>query len=416
MREFKTTLVDRRRFEARQEALVGTARCISYNLPDVRRAVSQCVEELPDLQELLASAGTVLLKPNLVSARRGPDACVNTHPHVVQAIAELLIQEFRCETAIGDSCGTLTDGSTARAIAVSGMDEVAKAVGASIYNVDAQPRDTVHFEQGRIYHDIPLPSNLDQFDLIISVPKMKTHHLTYITGAVKNMLGLVPGGAKKKAHLMAPRPREFAALLCDLYMLVRPGAAFIDGIVSMQGRGPSNGDPRHTELIAASCDPVALDTFCAQVMGFEPRRIPLLAQCQARGAGISAPASITVRGEPAEAFAPRGFAKPPTYADGLLLRIIPRWLFRWVFGALVARYATIDQEKCKRCGECALNCPSHAISRDSVTGCYRVNRDECISCYCCDEVCPHDAISIQPGLLKRILRGILRRQARRADV
>lgn len=403
MTEFKTTLIDRRRFEPKREATVGTARCIAYNIKEVRKAVGRCVAELPDMQELFTSARHVLLKPNLLSSHRGPDDHVNTHPAFVQAIAELLVHDFGCDVAIGDSCGTLTEGSTAKAIRKSGMGAVAKNVGASIYNVDTQPRHVVHFDQARVYNDIPLPSNLSSFDLIVSLPKMKTHSLTYITVAVKNLLGLVPGAAKKQAHLMAPRPPEFASLLCDLYALVQPGAAFVDGVMAMEGRGPSNGTPRHVELVAASCDPVALDSFCAQVMGFDPLSIPLLAQCAERGLGTAAPSQITVRGEPASAFALEDFAKPPTYASTVALGFVPRWLLRTVLGAFASRHARINQQACTRCGECARNCPSHAISQRTSSGPYFVDRHRCISCYCCEEVCPSNAVSVQGTLVRRLL-------------
>ncbi|KPK65096.1 MAG: hypothetical protein AMK73_03955, partial [Planctomycetes bacterium SM23_32] len=114
-------------------------------------------------------------------------------------------------------------------------------------------------------------------------------------------------------------------------------------------------------------------------------------------------ASIVVRGEPASAFAPQDFARPPAYASGLLLRMVPRWFFRGTFGALVTRRAVIDQARCRVCGECARNCPSGAIGLDEAAGRYRVAPRKCIACYCCTEVCPHDAITLRPTWIKRML-------------
>ncbi len=407
-------MVDVRRRRPDAVATVGTARCISYNMSRVRQAVWRCVGALPDLQERLREAGRVLLKPNLLSSTRDPEAHVNTHPALVQALAEMLTAEFGCEVAIGDSCGTLSDGSTARALQVSGMERAARAAGAELYNVDAQPRHVVGFEAGEVWREIALPRNLDQFDLIVSMAKLKTHSLTFMTGAVKNVFGLVPGAAKKEAHLLAPRPEDFATLLSDLYALIRPGAAFMDGVMAMEGRGPANGSLRHLELLAASCDSVALDAFCAQVMGFEPERVPLLARCHERGLGIGRPADIVVRGEPAAAFAPGDFAHPAAYANALALRVLPRWMFRGAFDALTSRRAVIDQDACVRCGECARNCPSGAISHDDAAGRYVVDRRLCIACCCCAEVCPHDAVHIQGSWLRRALAGVTgrRRDAR----
>jgi uncharacterized protein (DUF362 family)/Pyruvate/2-oxoacid:ferredoxin oxidoreductase delta subunit len=359
------------------------------------------------MQELFRSVHSVLLKPNLLSSTRDPEAHINTHPAVVQALAELLKGEFNCEVAVGDSTGSLGEGSTAKAIENSQMDRAAQAAGATIYNVDTQPRHVVSFAAGRIFKDIPLPRNLDQFDLIVSVSKLKTHTLTYVTGPVKNMFGLVPGAGKKQAHLLAPRLDEFSTALCDLYALVHPRAAFVDGVIGMEGRGPASGALRHVELIAASCDPVALDSFCTKVMGFDPLTIPLLAQCQERNLGVAAPGSIVVRGEPASAFAPKNFAKPPAYAQTAIMQMMPRWLFRGALRTVSANYASIDQGRCRRCGECARNCPSQAIAFDDRTRRYSVNRRKCIACHCCTEVCPSDAVRMRSSWLRRLtsLRG-----------
>ena len=398
-----STLGDSRLFEAGREVTVGTSRCLAYNLNRVQSAVRRCVAALPDMQERFREARKVLLKPNLLSSSRGPEAHVNTHPAVVQAIAEHLINDFGCEVAIGDSCGTVAEGSTAKAIQLSGMDAVAEKVGATIYNVDAQPRHEVAFPEGEVFKRIPLPANLDQFDLIVSVAKLKTHGLTYVTGPVKNLFGLVPGAEKKHAHLMAPQPQKFAALICDLYQMIRPGAAFIDGVMAMEGAGPANGALRHVEMIAASCDPVALDAFGAQVMGFDPMTVPLLAKCQERGLGTADPAGFLVRGEPASAFAPGDFAKPSAYSRPLLPRLIPSWLFRGAFDAMATRHAVIDPETCIRCGQCEENCPSHAISQGEESGPFVVDPKKCIACYCCTEVCPVDAVAMKSTRLKRFL-------------
>jgi len=402
MPDAKSTMMDMHRSGAPSSATVGTARCLSYNLGSVRKAIRLCVEELPDMQEVFRGAHSVLLKPNLLSSTRDPEAHINTHPAVVQALAELLKEEFNCEVAIGDSTGSLGEGSTARAIENSQMDRAAQAAGATIYNVDTQPRHVLRFPAGRIFKDIPLPSNLDQFDLIVSVSKLKTHTLTYVTGPVKNMFGLVPGAGKKQAHLLAPRLEEFSTVLCDLYALLHPRAAFVDGVIGMEGRGPASGALRHVELIAASCDPVALDSFCAKVMGFDPLSIPLLAQCHERNLGVAAPGGIVVRGEPVSAFAPKNFAKPPTDGQAAITRVLPRWLFRGVLKAISSRYADIDQGRCRRCGECARNCPSQAIAFDERTRRYSVNRRRCIACHCCTEVCPSDAVRMQSAWLRRL--------------
>jgi uncharacterized protein (DUF362 family)/Pyruvate/2-oxoacid:ferredoxin oxidoreductase delta subunit len=378
---------------------VSTARCADYDLAAVRRAVRACVEALPGLQERFDAAGNVLVKPNLLSAYSEPERHVNTHPAVVRAVAELLIGDFGCAISIGDSCGSLGRSTTAEAIRKAQIDRIAEELGAGVYNVDRQPRHVVRPEGAEVFREIPLPTTLDEFDLVVSVAKLKTHQLTTVTGPVKNIFGLVPGAGKKRAHSLAPRVHEFARLICDLYAHVAPGAAFVDGIVGMDGRGPAHGGLREVQLIGASADPVALDSFCAQVMGFDPLQIPLLAECARRGLGAVPPRDIEVIGEPAEAFALPDFAKPTSQTGALILRLVPRWLFGSAFSALVTKRAHIDQKVCIRCGECERNCPSQAISR--VSGQFRVDRRKCISCFCCGEVCPADAISLRGTWVRR---------------
>ena len=390
------------------QSQVATAQADSYSPTVVRGAVGACIDRLPGLQEVLRSAGRVLLKPNLLSSRRGPESHINTHPSVVQALAEILRSDFGCHVTIGDSCGSFSAASTANAIRNSRMDEAAEKAGAEIYNVDAQPRRVVACDDAEVFWEILLPANLSEFDLILSIPKLKTHQLTYITCAVKNLFGLMPGAAKKQAHMLAPRPDEFAALLCDLFGLVRPQAAFVDGIVGMEGNGPNNGKLRHAGMVAASADCVALDSVCAQVMGMDPLRVPLLAQCEQRKLGTADPGLITVLGDPPAAFAPPNFKKPPAYASRLLLQSIPRRTVRALLGATSTVHARIDQSTCQRCGECARNCPSGAITLNPRTKRYNVNSRKCISCYCCDEVCPFDSIRMQPTHFRRILDGARR--------
>ena len=382
---------------------VSTARCSDYNLRRVRSAVGECVSALPKLCTKLEEADRVLLKPNLLSTRSGPDEPVNTHPSMVQAAAEIVGQEFGCSVAIGDSCGSLSESSTNRAIENSGMEAVAGRTGADLYNVDQQPRETVAFPEGRIYREIPVPSNLDQFDLIISLAKLKTHHLTTITCAVKNLLGLVPGAGKKEAHLLAPRCDEFAALLCDLFAFLQPDAGLVDGIVGMEGAGPNNGDARPMEFLAASCDLFALDSVCARTMGLDPHAIGTLADGSSRGLGTIGPKEITIVGQPMESLVQPDFKVPPSATNSFLLRLCPRWLFRGVFDSMTSLYATIDQDACIRCGECARNCPSHAIEMNESTERYGVDPQKCICCYCCDEVCPADAIRMKRRFLGKVV-------------
>jgi len=381
---------------------VCTQDCTSYDLRTVRRAVSRTLRGLPSARETLLGADMILLKPNLLSSSATPEEAVNTHPTVVRAVAEIAASDCGCRVAIGDSCGSLTPSSTADAIQNSRMDEVAREVGAELYNVDTQPRRELDFK-GHVLRRGEVPSNLDKFDAVVSMPKLKTHHLTYLTLAVKNLLGLLPGAWKKRAHLMAPTGGEMAELLADIYEYIRPEICLVDGVVGMEGNGPNNGCPRSMEYIGASPDGVALDSVTARIMGMKPSEVPLLQACARRGLGETEIDRIEVTGDGIDTFRREDFRKPPAYRNSLVLRLLPRSVFHFVFEQASTVYASIDEEACRRCGECARNCPSGAIERSPDGHGYHVERSRCISCYCCDEVCPYDAIRMVGTPLRRAL-------------
>lgn len=385
------------------KSTVALTGCNDYGLPLVRKAVADCVDRLPDLQEKCTNADTVLVKPNLLSSREPPEKHVNTHPSVARALCETLTGDFGCRVFIGDSCGSLSPSSTERAISNSRIDAVARATDAEIYNVDSQPRQSVPAAHGRVLSEVMIPSNLQDFDLIISLPKLKTHQLTYITCAVKNLLGLVPGAGKKQAHILAPRGTKFASLLCDLFALIQPGVALVDGVVGMEGAGPNNGTLREMGVIGASTDCSALDSVMARIMNMEPTRIPLLREAAERDLGTVDADSIEVIGAPMARFAAPDFKKPAAYANDLMLRLLPTSAARTVLEGFSRVHASIDQERCRRCGECARNCPSGAINYLDEREQYRVNPDDCISCFCCDEVCPFDAIIMKKPPFRRAI-------------
>jgi uncharacterized protein (DUF362 family)/Pyruvate/2-oxoacid:ferredoxin oxidoreductase delta subunit len=328
----------------------------------------------------------VLLKPNLLSTA-GIEKAVTTHPAVVQAVAELA-QEAGGTVFIGDSpAGPVELG--AEAWRTSGMAEVASAVGAAL----APFSEVVWKRLGGLDYFITRP--VLEADLVINLPKLKTHNFARYTGAVKNLFGVIPGGRKRELHLRAPGIADFSRTLVDVLELVQPSLTIMDGIIGQEGEGPgTRGTPRRYDCLAASTDPVALDSVLSTAMGFRPGQVLHLAQAASRQLGTSDPEAIQIMG------------------DGAALRFgrvkLPatHWYFRapsWIT-ASVSRSARlrpdIEDLRCAGCGQCAMVCPRDAITPGQPPS---FDLEACVGCMCCAEICPQGAIRARENWLARLI-------------
>jgi ferredoxin len=228
-------------------------------------------------------------------------------------------------------------------------------------------------------------------DVIINVPKMKTHVLTLYTGAIKNMFGAVPGLGKARLHSVAPQPVPFSRHIVDVYSLVRPTLHVMDAVVAMEGDGPSGGSPRKVGAILAGTDGVALDAVASRMMGYPEGRVAMLGQAESRGLGTANAQAIRTVGDDPAAFDLSGFALPGTRA----YHFIPPF----VVGALrplIWAYPEMSREwGCKgdACALCVRSCPVEAITMTEAGPV--VDRKKCVECLCCHEVCPEHAVRVR---------------------
>jgi len=141
-----------------------------------------------------------------------------------------------------------------------------------------------------VLKDIYIPEILTRTE-VITIPLMKTHNKTTISGAVKNQWGCLQT-LRHSFHLV------LSQALVDVNAIVRPRFAVMDGTIALEGNGPKAGRPKEMGLVLASGDLVALDVVAAQVMGFDPDRIEHLQLCARHGLGVADHKNIIVVGEP----------------------------------------------------------------------------------------------------------------------
>lgn len=376
---------------------VALIRCETYEPRAVEAAVARGLELLGGIGQFVRPGESLLLKPNLLAADP-PEKCVTTHPAVFRAAARLF-QAAGARVSYGDSPGSGLVAFTARK---AGLESAARELGVPL--ADFTTPVAVSFPEGRQNKKFLLAQAAARHvGAIINLPKLKTHGLMRMTGAVKNLFGCIPGVLKAEFHVKLPDAFRFARMLVDLNLLLAPRLHIMDGIRAMDGNGPRSGDPVALNVLLLSADGVALDATAARLLGVDPNLTPTAALGLEQGLGTWQENEIEVVGEPRGSFMPRRFRivkipVPQKEPSGLVKR-----LKQWVVPRPVIRAAA-----CTRCGTCVKSCPVSPKAVDWRAGDKKkppaYNYSLCIRCYCCQELCPERAIRIKTPLLGRLIR------------
>ncbi len=368
-------------------SIVSLIKCNSYELSDLRLAVDKLLEPFGGIGAFVDPGQKVLLKPNLLSAK-SPERAITTHPDLVQVMAEKVI-EAGGDPVIGDSPGGAIRG-VKRVWENTGFKEMASKAQLELVNFETSGLEEIIIGEYHFY----VSKAVLEADLIINLAKLKTHTLTLLTGGVKNIFGVIPGFRKSELHKLFPKPGEFARMLVELYKLISPSLTIVDGILSMEGNGPSSGKARKLGLLAAGVDAVAVDAVIADIIGFKEGQIDTTRIADDVGAGNGSLAKITVTGDGAD-LRPVDYILP----SNKKLKMIPRPIARMI-APLVWLKLEIAKDRCTGCEQCLKSCPVQTIRKER-EGLVIVQAG-CIQCMCCHELCPEDAIDIKFSLLARL--------------
>ncbi len=368
-------------------ATVAIQRCRDYEFKRVAVAIHEALSHLGGIGAFVRPEQKVLIKPNMLSAK-APEAGVTTHPAVLEAVIRE-VQSAGGKVRVGDSPSAVFRG-LARYWENTGFRAVAERTGVPLLNFEAGGT-VVRKSENREYH---LAKHVFEADVVINLPKMKTHGLALYTGAIKNLYGCLPGFQKARYHKTHPHPEDFSGVLVDIYDCIRPTLTIMDAVLAMEGNGPSTGEIRTAGLILASADGVALDAVANRIMGYKPGEVHTTRIAGERGIGESDLNQIQIMGEKIDSVILSNFSLPPTH----VLRWVPKFLVNWVGKFLWVRPRT-DLSKCTVCGICAKVCPVHAIEMKA--GHPITDYDLCINCMCCNESCPESAIYQQMSWMAR---------------
>ena len=374
---------------------VALVQSTEYGTEQIEAAVRHAVDLLGGMSRFVQPGQRVLVKPNLLQGG-DPAKAIITHPTVVRAVVKLA-QEAGGLVLIADNpfIPPINERGWDSLYERSGYAAIAAETGAEL-NDSIVPQQRPHPE-GSLIKLVDTSSFLSESDVVISVPKLKTHSLMRYTGAVKNLFGTVPGTIKAGYHVKLQTADRFANMLLDLVSFVQPALTVMDAVVGMDGDGPSAGQPFPIGAILAAPDPVELDVAALGLVGRKPTSVPTVAEAVARGWTTGRTSDLEILGEDLATMAVSGFRLPPGGRSEM--DYVPNFL--WPVGTRLLVPSPIVNGRCIGCGLCIENCPVQTISR--VDGQAQIVLSNCIRCYCCHEVCPEQAIELhQPWLGRKL--------------
>lgn len=370
--------------------IVSIKKAPDYDVDRLCTLVSELFDE-HGFKNACFAGKNVVIKPNLVR-KMEPSAAGTTYPAFLIAAAKAAFSRGAKEVLVAESpSGPYNESSLAGAYRVCGIEDAAGQCGARLnYDTSAV---FVDFPDGKVVKRFHIIKPLADADVIINLCKLKTHGLTTISAAVKNMFGSIPGTEKLEMHARFSELSDFSAMIVDLCRLHSTRAEMInivDAIVAMEGNGPTNGKPRALGLVVAGKDPFSVDAVCEKIVSFDGRTTTVNI---ARENGYFSDDDINVIGETIDAVKICDFV-PPDSQKGLV-----RFLSNTKLMKLFEPRPAVSPKRCVCCGECVRSCPKKTIVLDKKKKRAVIDPKGCIKCFCCQELCPHDAVVIRRSLI-----------------
>jgi uncharacterized protein (DUF362 family)/Pyruvate/2-oxoacid:ferredoxin oxidoreductase delta subunit len=328
---------------------------------------------------------------------------VTTHPSVVAAVGRLA-RQTGASPVIADSPGggyRYTRKILDKIYRTSQMHRAATQAGISV-NWDTTSRP-VSFAEGVLIKHFDIITPVYNADAVFNLCKMKTHLFTVMTGAIKNLFGVVPGLSKTGYHAKLHDTQRFAGMLLDLSQYLSPRLTIMDAVVAMEGDGPGTGDPRQVGLIMGSENPLAMDVVATEIMGLHRTENPVIMEAERRALEPNHIEDIDIIGAAIDDVKVSDFKRTRVSAGSLGLDRMPWYqrLLEPIFKDAYTVRPRVIWHRCIACGTCIEACPMEAIR--FVDERASIDDDKCIRCYCCHEICPEEAIGLHSSWLYQLI-------------
>jgi uncharacterized protein (DUF362 family)/Pyruvate/2-oxoacid:ferredoxin oxidoreductase delta subunit len=380
---------------------VALLKCSEYEVDQIEKKLREGFELLGGdayLRKLIPENSKVLLKPNFLSVEQA-GSIVITHYTMFEAVIRI-VKEYSNDISFGDSPGF---GDPRKAAEKSGLLQVAEKYGVKFEDF----KETVHvkLDNSILCKSWNVAKAPYEADVVITLPKLKTHGMAYYTGAVKNQFGCISGTSKASWHTRMPEANNFCKMLLDLNTVVNTNFAILDGIIAMEGNGPRNGSPHRMDTIIMGKSLTAVDSTAVRLIGYDdPLTTPVLKEAYDSKWGVVLPEEIEILGEKFEDMKAENFKL--CRKGGEFHFINPR-VTKFLTG-MIAPVPSFIPDKCISCSRCAEVCPEkpRVITMVKKDGKLRPEwkMSECIRCFCCQELCPVGAIETKYTRLGKILK------------
>jgi len=383
--------------EKRQLEKVFVSKVDEYDVQKIKSELCASFDALAI--DLSSFAGKkVVIKPNLI-IKKSPDGAATTHPAVIEAVISVL-NDAGVRPVIAESPGGIYSAAHLKAsYRVCGIEDAVKDYDCEL-NLDVSS-EIMEYRGDKASRSFDIIKPIADADVIIDVCKLKSHSLTKMSGAAKNLYGTIPGIIKFELHAANPDIGSFSSMLCDLdRMLIgsKTIIAITDGIVGMEGEGPTGGTPKKIGALLVSRDVFASDVIAAKILGLTVADVPLLAEAASRGLIPESADGIETLGENVDGVVLSDFVLPKSQSIGVL-----DFFSKGKMGEFFMPRPYVTN-KCRACGECVRSCPQKTIAIKK--GRAKIDAKNCIRCFCCQELCPFVAIKTRRNPILNVINKI----------
>ncbi len=375
-------------------AIVAVSRTTSYESRAIASSLERNLNLVADLETLFRGNVRVFVKVNLLSPFSPAERAIYTHPVLVREVIKIL-KNWNMSIYVGDD----VERRPGDPFSACGLKEALSDLEVELTNLKERGFAEVRVA-GKVLEKIYFSREALEADVVINLPKLKTHSFTLYTGAIKNLFGLIPHGLRLKCHREHIWNEDFSQALVDIFSIRPPDLNIMDAVVAMEGEGPSSGDPRAVNLLLSSRDAVALDAVAGKIIGLEPNQVFTTFQAYHRGLGVGDLDLIQTKGERLTEVLVPDF-RLSAVAVSLFRRHWPSFLYAY-FQEQLAFVPEIKKGVCTGCGDCHRACPAEAISLIQERA--WINEAKCIHCLCCQEICAHNSVKLKQKPVGRAIR------------
>ena len=336
------------------------------------------------------NAKKILLKPNFLTSKK--EAC--TQPSFVEGVLSYLKEKgvSMKNVYLGDSPGQSQKlgSDVAREI---GVYEICETYGINFVDFESKTPVIEEIDKAIRLKEIHVAKMVKDCDILINLPRLKSHLEATMTGAIKNYWGIIPGGLKAYYHLYGKTAEQFGEVLADNFSWIiknKPKRLIVYDLQEiMEGRmGPGGGTMKKWDLILVGTDEIALDLIALEIGKVKVKNVPHVRNAIERNLGIGNLENIDIVGIPLEEAKKQ---TPKFNIPGNTYTSFIAYMSGRIGYKIIKKIPKLIKSKCVQCGDCAQNCASEAIQFEEDSFPIFL-RKKCISCFCCAELCSESAI------------------------